>query len=374
MLGDSQRDKTGNESRYRARQHPPLTLPIFQTVKAAAIQGSVVSTEPPDELPPTAPNAPRIGQIMRFGFPGLTNVRSLDDYVLSYDTRNRIPYWVCEHLTSASVTKNPNVDRSKCDFHEDSSIHEYFRAENSDYKRSGFDRGHMAAAGNHRLSQEDCKQTFLLSNMAPQVGRGFNRDKWNELESYCRKLVRENANVYICTGPLFLPRREEDGKLYVKYQVLGQNHVAVPTHFFKVVVCESKTGELSLESFVLPNITIDDGTPLSTFHVPTDVVERASGLLFFDKIGKNKFKMINVPAVTSESVVYQFHPSGQPDNTTRLQLDIGSLFESNHTLTHFTFCVWFYLTARLRLEKESAFPTIVSYALSEYNDNAFMMS
>ncbi|KAK4317881.1 hypothetical protein Pmani_011061 [Petrolisthes manimaculis] len=276
------------------QQHTPLTLPIFQTVKAAAIQGgSVVSTEPPHELPPPAPNAPHIGQIMRFGFPGLTNVRSLDDYVLSYDTRNRIPYWVCEHLTSASVTKNPNVDRSKCDFHEDLSVHEYFRAENSDYKRSGFDRGHMAAAGNHRLSQEDCKQTFLLSNMAPQVGRGFNRDKWNELESYCRKLVRENANVYICTGPLFLPRREEDGKLYVKYQVLGQNHVAVPTHFFKVVVCESKTGELSLESFLMPNIAIDDGTPLSTFHVPTDVVERASGLLFFDKIGKNKFKMIN---------------------------------------------------------------------------------
>lgn len=66
---------------------------------------------------------------MRFGFPGLTNVRSLDDYVLSYDTRTRIPYWVCEHLTAAGVTKNPNVDRSKCDFHEDLSVHEYFRCE-----------------------------------------------------------------------------------------------------------------------------------------------------------------------------------------------------------------------------------------------------
>ena len=26
---------------------------------------------------------------MRFGFPGLDNVRTLDDYVLSYDKRNR---------------------------------------------------------------------------------------------------------------------------------------------------------------------------------------------------------------------------------------------------------------------------------------------
>lgn len=40
----------------------------------------------------------------------------------------------------------------------------------------------MAAAGNHRRSQNAIEQTFTLSNMAPQVGRGFNRDKWNELE------------------------------------------------------------------------------------------------------------------------------------------------------------------------------------------------
>ncbi len=31
---------------------------------------------------------------------------------------------------------------------------------------------------------------------------------------------------------------ETDGKNYVKYQVLGKNNVAVPTHFFKVMVGE----------------------------------------------------------------------------------------------------------------------------------------
>ena len=34
---------------------------------------------------------------------------------------------------------------------------------------SGFDRGHLAPAANHRLNQEVCNETFLLSNMAPQV-------------------------------------------------------------------------------------------------------------------------------------------------------------------------------------------------------------
>ena len=64
---------------------------------------------------------------MRYGFPSLSNIRSLDDYVLSYDTRNRIPHWVFEHLTEQNVAKNESVDRAKSDFHEDLSIHEYFR-------------------------------------------------------------------------------------------------------------------------------------------------------------------------------------------------------------------------------------------------------
>lgn len=37
-------------------------------------------------------------------------------------------------------------------------------------------------------------------------------------------------DIFTCT----LLRPEADGKLYVRYQVIGPNHVAVPTHFFKV--------------------------------------------------------------------------------------------------------------------------------------------
>lgn len=283
-----------NNSLYLAHKEVPVfPSALFSTVSAATkIQDSLIITKE-DAVPEPSPNAPRIAQIMRFGFPSLSNIRSLDDYVLSYDTRTRVPHWVFEHLTACSVTKNPEVDRAKCDFHEDGSIHEYFRSTNKDYKHSGYDRGHMAAAGNHRLTQGHCQQTFLLTNMAPQVGRGFNRDKWNELEQYCRSLARNHRNVYVCTGPLFLPRQEEDGLLYVHYKVLGNNHVAVPTHFFKVVVCEAESGDLYQEAFVLPNSVIDDKTPLSTFHVPTEVIERASGLLLFDKITASKFKKIN---------------------------------------------------------------------------------
>lgn len=42
--------------------------------------------------------------------------------------------------------------------------------------------------------------------MAPQVGKGFNRDSWNRLEKYVRKLTKVYPNVYVCTGPLYLPK------------------------------------------------------------------------------------------------------------------------------------------------------------------------
>lgn len=260
-------------------------MPVFATVSAAALI-------PAGEKNLTATPS-RIGQIMKYGFPGLDHVRSQSDYVLSYDRRNRVPHWVFEHLTAESVARNEEVDRAKCDFRPDESIHPFFRAQNTDYRRSGYDRGHMAAAGNHRLHQKHCDDTFLLSNMAPQVGQGFNRDAWNNLENYVRKLTRSYSNVYVCTGPLYLPHKEDDGKMYVKYEVIGSNTVAVPTHFYKVIVSEAPDQKLHMEAYVMPNKVISNDTPLQAFQVPPETVERAAGLLFFDQLDRKQLTTIN---------------------------------------------------------------------------------
>ncbi|KAH8277622.1 hypothetical protein KR018_002403 [Drosophila ironensis] len=262
-------------------------LPVFGTVSAASLipahEGNVSVSATPS----------RISQIMKYGFPGLDNVRSHSDYVLSYDRRNKVPHWVFEHLTPESVAKNDAVDRAKCDFKQDESIHPFFRSQNTDYRRSGYDRGHMAAAGNHRLHQKHCEETFYLSNMAPQVGQGFNRDAWNTLEMHVRKLTKAYPNVYVCTGPLYLPHKEDNGKMYVKYEVIGANTVAVPTHFYKVVVSEAADQKLHMEAYVMPNQVISNDTPITVFQVPPETVERAAGLLFFDKLNRKQLATIN---------------------------------------------------------------------------------
>lgn len=82
--------------------------------------------------------------------------------------------------------------------------------------------------------------------------------KINFGNQYCNKFYTLCLSIY---------RREANGKKYVRYEVIGANHVAVPTHFYKVIVGETSDGKLEMEAFVMPNKPIDDNTPLTNFQV-----------------------------------------------------------------------------------------------------------
>lgn len=105
---------------------------------------------------------------MKYGFPSLANIKTRESYVTSYDPRNRTASWVIEQMSPETLYGQS--DRKFCEFKEDESVHVYHRATNADYKGTGFDRGHLAAAANHKWSQKAMDDTFYLSNVAPQVG------------------------------------------------------------------------------------------------------------------------------------------------------------------------------------------------------------
>ncbi|XP_076010414.1 endonuclease G, mitochondrial [Genypterus blacodes] len=248
-------------------------LDLVPIVPVTSVQASELTVSPGGSV-----------AVMKYGFPSLANIKSRESYVTSYDPRTRTASWVIERLSPASLSGLSN--RKNCEFKEDDSVHVFHRATNADYKGSGFDRGHLAAAANHKWNQKAMDDTFYLSNVAPQDPH-LNRISWNNLEKLCRSLTNAYASVYVCTGPLFLPRQEADGKLYVHYQVLGQNHVAVPTHFFKVLILEQADGRgVELRSYVLPNQPINEKVPLEHFLVPIETIERASGLMFVPNIMK----------------------------------------------------------------------------------------
>lgn len=112
----------------------------------------------------------------------------------------------------------PRADRSNSTFKEDPRIAEQFRAKLADYFRSGYDRGHMVAAADAKFSQQAMDETFYLTNIAPQVGEGFNRDYWAYTEDFVRRLTSQFADVYCFTVPLYLPKQDLDGKWRVHYE------------------------------------------------------------------------------------------------------------------------------------------------------------
>ncbi|CBY24106.1 unnamed protein product [Oikopleura dioica] len=207
-----------------------------------------------------------------------------DNYVLSFDERMRNPKWVYEKITKNDL--EGDADRKDCDFKSDKEVHRYFRAENLDYRGSGFDRGHLAAAANHKKSPNVLQETFLLSNICPQHP-GLNRKLWKSLENYTRSLAKHYDCVHVFSGPLYLPK-EKEGKLVVEYQLIGTNHVAVPTHFFKILLLESEK-EFQIKSYVMPNEETTSEDDLKQSMVPLEAIERASGLVFMDRLQNQKY-------------------------------------------------------------------------------------
>jgi endonuclease G len=100
---------------------------------------------------------------------------------------------------------------------------------------------------------------------------------WAHFEDFCRRLTQKYASVRIFTGPLYLPRQYPDGKWRVTYEVIGSPpSVAVPTHFFKVIVAEGPdtAGPVAVGAFVLPNQEINNSVALTSFLTPVEAIER----------------------------------------------------------------------------------------------------
>ena len=138
-----------------------------------------------------------------------------------YSGVSKTPLWVAEALTPQRLSqKIPREDS----FHEENNVATEHRATLSDYRGSGYDRGHMAPNGdmNNTAAQYD---SFSLANMVPQAPKN-NQEVWRKLEEAVRAIVtKQHRDAYIVTGPVF------EGK---RLKTIGQG-VIVPTAVYKAV-------------------------------------------------------------------------------------------------------------------------------------------
>lgn len=207
-------------------------------------------------------------------------------YALEHSSVDKIPLWVCEHLELSELTGT--ADR-RDRFRPDPRLPQGQRSELTDYSGSGFDRGHLAPAANQKHSQVRNDETFFLSNMAPQVGAGFNRGIWARLEDVTRDWVRDGAVVeaWVVTGSIFYDADEEDAETadgLIEHRVIGGNAVSVPTHFYKIVVGRRADQQLISVAFVFANSSHAGNTPLENFVRSIDWIEERTGLDFMPNL------------------------------------------------------------------------------------------
>ncbi len=146
-----------------------------------------------------------------------------------YSGLSKTPLWSAEHLTALRIQRAGTLPRLKANaFHEETSLPEGDRATLSDYRRSGYDRGHMAPNGD--MSTEDAQEeSFSLVNMIPQDPCN-NEVLWEGIESAVRNIVLSENEAFVVTGPAFLGTQLQSLK----------GRVLVPTHIFKAVYVPSR--------------------------------------------------------------------------------------------------------------------------------------
>ncbi|KAG2381643.1 hypothetical protein C9374_006027 [Naegleria lovaniensis] len=227
------------------------------------------------------------------GLPQDREMHLFSGYFSATDTRLRIPSfvaWMIKGSSSDKGEKERKSDRSNSKFLTSPFLPSEFNADNTDYSASGYDRGHMCPCGDfyYSMDQQGLDETFYLShNVVPQEPNN-NRFYWLRVEMFTRSLAKQFDNVYVVAGPLFVPE-EVNSKKFVKYEVIGDNHVAVPTHLYRVLVGEKKgENKFFIQAFMLPNKPIPKTKPITDFIVPVSEIEKHSGMKLLHKIDKAK--------------------------------------------------------------------------------------
>lgn len=189
-----------------------------------------------------------------------------EGYSLSYSEPHEQAEWVAYELKKEHLS-NSNFKRPY--FEIDKAV-KTGAADWRNYRNSGYDRGHLCPAGDRKYSKEAHDETFLTSNISPQRNE-FNSGIWNRLEQKVRYWASKYDGVFVVTG----------GVLKGPMETIGQEKVAVPKHFYKVLI-DVNTGEPKMIAFLIPHEP--SNKPLHEFVVSVDSLEALTGIDFFPEL------------------------------------------------------------------------------------------
>lgn len=225
-------------------------------------------------------------------------VSGLRSYTVCYNASTRTAMWSAYPLHACYKGDQSRSDAWAYDPDISQSLQPVITGGN--YKIPGvtppisYSRGHLIASSDRTASLEINKQTFYVTNAAPQWQNGFNGGVWQKLEEKCWDNICADT-LFVVTGVHFA-----NESTTVVDNATPPNTVVVPTNFYKVMI-RSKAGntgkplyrleadELQCIAFWFGNESYT-GQSYANFKTTVADVEQKTGMTFFS----------NVPNATAE--------------------------------------------------------------------------
>lgn len=199
-------------------------------------------------------------------------------FAVKYSEVSNTPLWSAEHLTRERIKAAHSVRRLN-DFHAERRLPTAHRATLADYRRSGYDRGHLSPSGDMASEVSD-HDSFSLANMVPQ-NPDDNRHLWEGIEAATRHMAQRYGSIYVVTGPIF---SAQSPKLH--------NRILVPTRLFKVVYVPSDN---AAAAYIANN-----AAGRNFERVPLERIQKLTGFKFFPAASTEKVLPLFKPYIYSE--------------------------------------------------------------------------
>ena len=184
-------------------------------------------------------------------------------YSICYSPEHRQAQWTKHELTRQSITGKAKRDNS---YRRDPQLKD--PVEGSDYRGSGYDRGHLVPAADMKLNKTAMSETFYMTNMSPQAP-GFNRGIWASLERDVRDLVMDHGDGHVVSAPVL-----ENGLKRIR------SGVSIPLEYYKILYIPEQQ---KMYAWLFSNRTHSHSEP-EDFFVSVDEIEQITGIDFFSEL------------------------------------------------------------------------------------------
>ena len=191
--------------------------------------------------------------------------------------------WTCYEMYNGNTADNGlRTDK----FKPDPDIPTEYQTYPAQYKKTGFDQGHLCPAGDRQMDWDHNDQTFYMSNMQPQYG-SHNRGLWKKLEEKVRSWNTESMRdtLYVVKAATINPEN-----LYPQDEV--SIDLPVPKYFYMAILCR-KGDEYHAIGFWTEHLSEKQNSKqLGNYAVSIKKLQSLTGLDFF----------CNLPDATEDQV------------------------------------------------------------------------